>query len=410
MYSVGERVRVSTGPGKSCRGLILCVGSTEEGNPTYDVLLQSPDPTSTAIATASSPSSITADARQEEDATERELTGLSASSLSALQPFELDQSTEDIEAVAEAEGALAGERLKDGGNTLFKLGDTDAAAEMFARVLRTLERAPVVGATVLVRVLPNGTTATRYRSGMVSDANEDDGPCPTYDVIYDETVKSTAGGNEEQQEEEEEDDEEDGVSLDRVLGVPLSPCVWCAARLNLARCSFRRGRHEEVVEACTLVLSLARLTMGQKKRPREERAKLRAHCLTALRMRGGSHLAQHHVGQARKDARSMVRSSGDDEESRAQATRFEAEVERKAKALLKTNRKLAKDVTRWVDASMAKHEEACLKTGDEALPPPAPRSGEGRGDGCVEESKGGRRSAADGGDGCGKSWLGSWMR
>lgn len=59
----------------------------------------------------------------------------------------------------------------------------------------------------------------------------------------------------------------------------------------------------QVVEACTLVLSLARLTMGQKDRPREERAKLRAHCLTALRMRGGSHLAQHHVGQARKDAR-----------------------------------------------------------------------------------------------------------
>ncbi|CAN0461177.1 unnamed protein product [Ectocarpus sp. 12 AP-2014] len=410
MHSVGERVRVSTEPGKSCRGLILCVGSTEEGNPTYDVLLQSPDPTSTAIATASSPSSITADARQEENATEIELTGLSASSLSALQPFELDQSTEDIEAVAEAEATLAGERLKDGGNTLFKLGDTDAAAEMFARVLRTLERAPVVGATVLVRMLPTGATATRYRSGMVSDANEDDGPCLTYDVIYDETVKSTAGGNEEQQEEEEEDDEEDGISPDRVLGVPLSPCVWCAARLNLARCSFRRGRHEEVVEACTLVLSLARLTMGQRKRPREERAKLRAHCLTALRMRGGSHLAQHHVGQARKDARSMVRSSGDDEGSRAQATRFEAEVERKARALLKTNRKLAKDVTRWVDASMAKHEEACLKTGDEALPPPTPRSGEGRGNGGVEESKGGRRSAADGGDGGGKSWLGSWMR
>ncbi|CAM9413822.1 unnamed protein product [Ectocarpus sp. 6 AP-2014] len=414
MHSVGERMRVSTGPGKSCRGLILCVGSTEEGNPTYDVLLQSPDPTSTAIATASSPSSITADARKEEDATERELTGLSASSLSTLQPFELDQSTEDIQAVAEAEVVFAAERLKDGGNTLFKLGDTDAAAEMFARVLRTLERAPVVGKSRAGRkgVVPNGATSTCYRSGMVSDANEDDGPCPTYDVIYDETaVKSAAGGNEEQQEGEEEDDEEDGVSPDRVLGVPLSPCVWCAARLNLARCSFRRRRHEEVVEACTLVLSLARLTMGQKKRPREERAKLRAHCLTALRMRGGSHLAQHHVGQARKDARSMVRSSGDDEESRAQATRFEAEVERKAKALLKTNRKLAKDVTRWVDASMAKHEEACLKTGDEALPPPpAPRSGEERGDGGVEESKGGRRSAGDGGDGGAKSWLGSWMR
>lgn len=43
--------------------------------------------------------------------------------------------------------------------------------------------------------------------------------------------------------------------------------------------------------------------MAEKKRSRDERAKLRAHCMTALRMRGGSHLAQHRVGLARKDAR-----------------------------------------------------------------------------------------------------------
>lgn len=59
----------------------------------------------------------------------------------------------------------------------------------------------------------------------------------------------------------------------------------------------------QVVEACTLVLSVAKLTIVDKERPRNERAKLRAHCVTALRMRGGSHLAQHHVGLARKDAR-----------------------------------------------------------------------------------------------------------
>lgn len=46
--------------------------------------------------------------------------------------------------------------------------------------------------------------------------------------------------------------------------------------------------------------------MAEKERPRDERAKLRAHGLTALRMRGGSHLAQNHVGLARKDARYAV--------------------------------------------------------------------------------------------------------
>lgn len=104
----------------------------------------------------------------------------------------------------------------------------------------------------------------------------------------------------------------------------------------------------------------------------------------------------------------MIRSAGDNEESRAQAARFEAEVERKAKVLLKTNRKLAKDVTRWVDASMARHEETRLKEGDESLPSPPLQSegqsggGERGGSSGVEESKG-----SGGGV---KSWLGGWVR
>lgn len=116
----------------------------------------------------------------------------------------------------------------------------------------------------------------------------------------------------------------------------------------------------------------------------------------------------------------MARSAGDDE-SRAQAARFEGDVERKAKALLKANRKLAKDVTRWVDASMAKHAEASLKGGDgddPSLPvSPSADSGRQRGGGSeeavvsgggVEECKGsGQRHAASGGV---RSWLGSLLR
>lgn len=127
-----------------------------------------------------------------------------------------------------------------------------------------------------------------------------------------------------------------------------------------------------------------------------------------------SHDRPFHRTRALAIVRSMLRSSGDNEESRARATRFEAEVERKAKALLKANRKLAKDVTRWVDASMAKHEEASLK-GDAdslggALPTPPARPVRGGGDAGVEESKGGGRSAGDGAEGGVKSWLGGWIR
>ena len=95
---------------------------------------------------------------------------------------------------------------------------------------------------MLVRVLTRDATATvsRYRSGMVSDA-EDDGR--SYDVIYD---KTDLNGNGDGVGADEEEDEEDGLAAERVLTVSISPCVSCAARLNLARCSFRKGEHAEV--------------------------------------------------------------------------------------------------------------------------------------------------------------------
>lgn len=466
------------------------------------MLLQPPDARASAAAAAASATSkgdakhVEENSNQEAAAVDavadgRELTALPASDVCLLQPFEVEDGEDSCQG---EEVSQVAERLKDRGNTLFKLGDTDAAAEMFTRVLRTLEPKPVAGgaratgggcdavkesrlllylrfklpiptsatlrsswccrqhssppprarkkrcppritysvaaplrspcrlalhlnavsanplpknipptgATVLVRLAPSdAASATRFRSGMIADA-DDNGGSPTYDVIYDEAENTAdqqgAGAG------QEEEDEEDGVAADRVLGVPASLCVWCAARLNLARCSFRRGRHAEVrtrkrrrsgrrsmvgrmiplrgawvvfgavmgvvfscrlalgvgpccycrafwpsysvqqtvfppplsecpsfsnpqlqratvfseihtytdgylqvVEACTLVLVVARLTMAEKERPRAERAKLRNHCLTALRLRGGSHLAQHHVGLARKDARCVRR-------------------------------------------------------------------------------------------------------
>lgn len=476
-------------------------------------MLLQPSNNSAPAAAAAAAASDSSDKRREgnnqeaasiDAAGERELTALSASDISPLEPFELEDATANSSSGEDV--SHAAERLKDRGNALFKLGDTDAAAEMFTRVLKALEPTPVAGeqsdagrdcdvvgwglavcrgklrkppmpttttvnsfcrgalsfreltsstsrvlltsmrrppmsdskglprsdtrtvtppehsqtpalprklqprpalsgATVFVRLEPaDAAPAIRYRSGIISDVNDDGGGALSYDVIYDEAESNT---------DPQEEDEEDGVAADRVLGVPTSPCVWCAARLNLARCSFRRGRHAEVtrtggkrfvsarvippeawvlffraccrfvclawwvrflafrpslvafvsssprengkcpksmsrrawqfpprltpahrpthgnprdlrirtsfkcslvrtvasqvVEASTLVLVVARLTMAEKERPREERAKLRNHCLTALRMRGGSHLAQHHVGLARKDARCLWR-------------------------------------------------------------------------------------------------------
>lgn len=122
-----------------------------QGAPSYDVLLQPSEPITTAAASATTSSS---EKRREEYQQESaavdvadgpELTGLSAADLSPLQPFELDAEEDNCAGASPEEVCQVAERLKDRGNTLFKLGDTDAAAEVFARVLRTLEPTPVAG-------------------------------------------------------------------------------------------------------------------------------------------------------------------------------------------------------------------------------------------------------------------------
>lgn len=116
------------------------------------MLLQPPEPITTAASAA--PTSISAKRREEKepqaatvDATDaRELTALSASDLSPLQPFELEDAEEDTcRGATREELSRVAERLKDRGNILFKLGDTDAAAETFTRVLQTLDSTPVAG-------------------------------------------------------------------------------------------------------------------------------------------------------------------------------------------------------------------------------------------------------------------------
>lgn len=95
---------------------------------------------------------------------------------------------------------------------------------------------------MLVRTLAGAesdATTIRYRSGMVSDANDEG---KSFDIIYDDTTFDAVGSGAVG----EEDDEEDGVAADRVVATSISPSLSCAARLNLARCAYRGGRHAEV--------------------------------------------------------------------------------------------------------------------------------------------------------------------
>lgn len=120
--------------------------------------------------------------------------------------------------------------------------------------------------------------------------------------------------------------------------------------------------------------------------------------------------------------RNMARLAGDDDtEGRGQAARFEVEVEKKSKALLKANRKLARDVSQWVNASMAKHEQASgggtddcdRRAGIDSTDLPAAREsihGVEERKGFTEEedaTHGGGQGEDRGGVG---SWLHSWLR
>lgn len=79
-----------------------------------------------------------------------EISGVRDKDLVALQSFELDgsleNSSEKLKGDLDPEELQSqAEDLKDKGNTLFKLGDMEAAAEVFGRVLLALEPPPGVG-------------------------------------------------------------------------------------------------------------------------------------------------------------------------------------------------------------------------------------------------------------------------
>lgn len=91
----------------------------------------------------------------------------------------------------------------------------------------------VAGAAVLVRSAAT-IVPVQYRGATVSDVDHggaDDRP--SLDVIYDD-------------DSEDGEDEENGVGTERVVTLSMSPCVSCAARLNLGRCYFKEARHPEV--------------------------------------------------------------------------------------------------------------------------------------------------------------------
>jgi tetratricopeptide (TPR) repeat protein len=306
-WSIGDRVRFALTGSRACVATIT--GANEVG--TADV----------SCGTAEAEAGVTLDR------------------LSKLQEFEL------LPASAAASHGV--DALKDQGNVLFKLNDHGAAFARYKAALKLAEPVVSVGAAVLVRQ-PNG-----FFPAMVADLEGG-----RAEVMF-----------------EHDDSEEDGVETSRLVAMASAEnaAAQRALYLNMARCKQQLGDHKVAQLYSTVAVVLCRLHVdrhesGQQRQgaagggasgdgdaaavagapaPAANAAAAQASLLKALYFRAQVQLSMHHFRHACADAERVLLL--DPENKPAQ--RLRAKVEVQAQQSLKKDRKLAKDVAKWVEAA-----------------------------------------------------------
>ncbi|KAK7240537.1 hypothetical protein SO694_00057051 [Aureococcus anophagefferens] len=151
----------------------------------------------------------------------------------------------------------------------------------------------------------------------------------TVDVMYDD------GG---------EDDDE--ISRKRILAVvapkPEGRAIQLTTYLNLARCATRADRAKDAVSCCTLAGGIAAFD-----------ELLEHHLVTTKILRARAHLQQKHLKQALRDAKAAADLAPSDKNVVA----LNRDVEAAKKRALRENKKLAKEVTAWVESAQGKFSE-----------------------------------------------------
>ena len=233
-----------------------------------------------------------------------------ASKASSLLDFEMDES-----ACGDAS------ELKRRGNALFGEKDWVNAAAHYERALKVLKRPPTTGARVLINA------NSQLRCGTLSDVST-----KTVDVMY--------------------DDGEDADDLDRrrVILVVNDAELQCSLYLNLAKCGLKVNRLRDSASAATLAGGLATST---------EDLKARFLC-SARVVRGRANLAQKKLRHALRDADVALELNASD----AGALALKRDAERAKKLALRENKKLAKEVTQWVETAQGKFTENGGDAGD----------------------------------------------
>ena len=227
----------------------------------------------------------------------------------------------DFERVAATDCSPAQARLR--GNTLFGLGDLSGACELYQKGFESLTRSRriSVGASVLIDLLDDPFA---FRSGVVCDVTDDS--CA---VLLDGS------------------DEETNAGRERLLFIGGDGSeereLVRAFCMNLGKCSLKLSRKAWAVRWFSAALAVAQA--GET----DYLDKLK-HVADALAARVNSYLALGKLRRARSDITALLAIDG------ARGARLLRQWEEQQQARTRQDRRLAKEVAKWVETAVASSE------------------------------------------------------
>mmetsp|Transcript_25416 Transcript_25416/g.68803 ORF Transcript_25416/g.68803 Transcript_25416/m.68803 type:complete len:376 (-) Transcript_25416:160-1287(-) len=244
-------------------------------------------------------------------------------SLFALEPFEVDSTDNTCDAEMTATRVSASQR-KERGNILFRLGDFDAAIEQYVAALKKLKpQALSPGAPVIVSCGdPSNGSAKRYRPGTVATVSGN-----VAEVLFDDDSPQTG------------DVDEAEIPVSRLVLVG-DPVLQSSVYLNLAKAAAKRGDRLEPVAYAHRAVCTTHHIPEQEERP-VSMAKALLVLARAELNRSNFNGAEHAADQGE------LLSPGD-----KQWAQLRAEAGRKRAQRHLSNKRLAKEVSMWVNDVM----------------------------------------------------------
>jgi hypothetical protein len=267
---------------------------------------------------------------------QKEIDGLAMESVKPLEAFEDKDPGGDEDLLSKLE------RKKCEGNALFKLRDFESALVHYRGAVAAFQKSMSTGDDVLVRATAG------FRQATIADIDPD---ARTIDVFF-------SDGDQE---------DFDGLPVAKsVLVKPSTPAIHVvevALYMNMARCGLQTKAHNFVVLYCTVLVSLLNCQCdlsGLESVSEDWTAK---NLVKVHQLRAQAHLNQSHWKKAQKDVDIALQL----DPGCKQCQKLNRNITKKMETSLKADRKLAKEVGKWVQKSMSAETEtaAGARAGDE---------------------------------------------